>query len=191
MILFVLSGWSGSGKDTVASLLQPMGFIRYAFADVLKEIVAKEYGFPVQWTHTQQGKQQQIQSAGGKTVRELLIQRGQEIRFQEQTPDYFAKIVAEKIQRDNHAKVVITDWRFQCELSAIQQNIQHNAYIYPIRVVRDGQETSYVNDAYTEHELDTFPFVYEIHNPGTSMTELHKCVRKFVTTIINDEKELY
>ena len=43
MVVLLLSGWSTSGKDTVAALLQTYyGFQRYAFADILKEIVAED-----------------------------------------------------------------------------------------------------------------------------------------------------
>ena len=53
MTILLLSGWSTSGKDMVASLLKEQyGFQRYAFADILKEIVAGEYLFPVEWAHS-------------------------------------------------------------------------------------------------------------------------------------------
>lgn len=45
--VIALSGWKGSGKDTVASILiGSHGYKRYAFADVLKDMVADEFNIP-------------------------------------------------------------------------------------------------------------------------------------------------
>ncbi len=53
MTVILLSGWSTAGKDTVGSILiRNLNATRMAFADVLKEMVAKEYGFPMFWTRT-------------------------------------------------------------------------------------------------------------------------------------------
>jgi len=44
-MIVALSGWKGSGKDTAASILvEKYGFRRIAFADVLKDMVADQYG---------------------------------------------------------------------------------------------------------------------------------------------------
>lgn len=45
MKIFAVSGWAGSGKDTVAEyLIKTHGFRRVAFADILKDMVAEQYG---------------------------------------------------------------------------------------------------------------------------------------------------
>lgn len=46
MKVIAVSGWKRSGKDTVAQMLVKAGFQRMAFADVLKDMVAIEYGIP-------------------------------------------------------------------------------------------------------------------------------------------------
>jgi len=47
MKVIAISGWKRSGKDTVAGqLIETEGFKRVAFADPLKDSVAKEYGIP-------------------------------------------------------------------------------------------------------------------------------------------------
>jgi hypothetical protein len=44
-MILCLSAWKGSGKDTVAKILvEKYGFTRLAFADVLKDMVAEQYG---------------------------------------------------------------------------------------------------------------------------------------------------
>ena len=50
--VIALSGWKGSGKDCAAEyLIKEHGFIRVAFADVLKELVAIQYNIPVSYLH--------------------------------------------------------------------------------------------------------------------------------------------
>ena len=46
MKVIAISGWKRSGKDTAANLLISSGYERVAFADVLKDMVAKEYNIP-------------------------------------------------------------------------------------------------------------------------------------------------
>jgi hypothetical protein len=47
MKIIAISGFKRSGKDTTAEIMvNDYGFMRVAFADVLKDMVAKEYGIP-------------------------------------------------------------------------------------------------------------------------------------------------
>lgn len=46
MKVIAISGWKRSGKDTAANYLVNSGYIRAAFADVLKDMVAAEYSIP-------------------------------------------------------------------------------------------------------------------------------------------------
>jgi len=170
MVIFLLSGWSGSGKDAVGSVLGNYGFQRLAFADDLKVQVAEELNIPLQWTHTQHGKRLVVR---GKTVREHLIQRGQEIRIEQGDPGYFARKVYSKI--DPSKKYVITDWRLLAEYNALSDFLLD---VVTIRVIRKSQETSYVKDSLTEHELDTFPFNLIIINDGQTWERLEEEVTK-------------
>jgi hypothetical protein len=170
MVIFLLSGWSGSGKDAVGSVLGNYGFQRLAFADALKVQVAEELNIPLQWTHTQHGKRLVVR---GKTVREHLIKRGQEIRIEQGDPGYFAKKACEEIKDNNH--YVITDWRLFAEYNVIKEFcISKNIILVTIRVIRIGQETSYVKDSLTEHELDGFAFDVTVSNTGASMSDLQE-----------------
>ena len=50
MQILAISGWKGSGKDTVAAyLIEKHGFTRTAFADPLKDMTAKEYSVERSW----------------------------------------------------------------------------------------------------------------------------------------------
>lgn len=47
MKIVAISGWKGSGKDTVANfLVRTYGFKRLSFADELKDMMASQYGIP-------------------------------------------------------------------------------------------------------------------------------------------------
>jgi dephospho-CoA kinase len=177
MTVLLLSGWSTSGKDTVAALLQEYyGFQRYAFADILKEIVAEEYQFPVEWAHSEAGKQKIPLLGAGKTVRELLILRGQGIREEKKDPGLFARLVAEKIQQtSNHA--VITDWRLPIELETLETILPPETLL-KIRIQRNGLCSSPVSDSFTETQLDSYPFDFTLKNPGTSREALFQQIQQ-------------
>lgn len=50
-IVVLVSGWMGSGKDTLVDrLVKQHGFVRFGFADELKDDVSKEMGFDRQRT---------------------------------------------------------------------------------------------------------------------------------------------
>ena len=177
MQVLLLSGWSGSGKDAVASILiRKHGFQRIAFADILKEIVAAEYNFPLEWAHAEAGKRQILQN--GKTVRETIIQRGQEIRAEKGDPGFFARQVAHKIQQlPEPSSIVISDWRFPVELETLVQELPQ-VEILKIRIQRLNQDSSPVQDNYTEHQLDNANFDIRLHNPGTTLEELEIVLEK-------------
>ena len=56
-----ISGWSKSGKDTSADYLISNGYKRVAFADVLKEMVAEQYGISLQSCHNQELKEKPLE----------------------------------------------------------------------------------------------------------------------------------
>lgn len=184
-MIHLLSGWSGSGKDATASILvEKYQFVRLAFADVLKNMIAEEYNFPVRWTTTEIGKQTMLPC--GKTVRQCLIQRGQEIRQERGDPGFFARQVAREIQQlPPTQNIVISDWRFPIELETLQRELP-DRQILQIRVQRQNQEASWVKDDFTEHQLDAWPFEYILQNSGLSITNLEKTVSVFLNNIYKE-----
>ncbi len=182
MIVFLLSGWSGSGKDAVGQILSSYGVRRKAFADPLKRQVAQELQIPLQWTHTPDGKRSIVQ---GKSVRDHLIQRGQEIRKERQDPGYFAwqiclDILDDELQQlqgkyADPQRYVITDWRLPEELETLGR-LGLEVELVKVRINRPGMPIT-VDDSYTEHQLDNYPFDAVIENSGT-WSQLHEEVRK-------------
>ena len=136
-------------------------------------MVATEFQFPVGWAHTEKGKLQTL--SNGKTVREVLIQRGQEIRKEKNDSGYFARIIANQIQilatmSGGEQIVAITDWRLPIELETLESCLRFP--IYKVRVQRNGLTQSPIQDSETESQLDSFLFDSVIENDGISLQSL-------------------
>lgn len=183
--VILIAGWSGAGKDTVGKVIQhKWGCPLYAFADILKEMVVEEYKFPFQWTQTQQGKQWLLPH--GETVRQVLIRRGQEIRAEHKDPGYFARIVANKIKHaletTDFKTFVITDWRLPVELLTLEQELTALGVSFrKVRVIREGQTESPIQDKTTEYQLVDYIFDEVIYNDGVSFQTLESQVVEKIT----------
>lgn len=152
MRIFMLSGYAGSGKDTVGKLFVDLGFTRYAFADALKEYSANLHDFPFSMTLTNEGKNTLVYSKvleRTATVRELLIYDAAKVKGT-YGDLYWARIVADKIKDEGCNYVVITDWRYLNELEHLN-NTFPTADIVTFRIVRPGIQ---ILDDPSEHELD-------------------------------------
>ena len=61
MLVVAVSGWKGSGKDLAATYLTAnYGFLRYAFADIIKDLVSKQYNIPRDWCDSSKHKEQPL-----------------------------------------------------------------------------------------------------------------------------------
>ena len=191
MRVVLLSGWSGSGKDAVATYLRDVhGWRHFAFANLLKDMVAETHGLDVTTLHTAEGKAVMLPS--GETVREALIATGKHIR-DVKGPQFFAEHVAAAIHASVDASVdsvgtpvanvVVSDWRFMHE-ATVMQRLLPTATVQHVRVQRHGQTCSPVSDTdASEHELDAFPFDVIVENPGTTLPALAACIDACLLTI--------
>lgn len=174
----LLSGWSGSGKDTVGECLGKLyGAKRLAFADYLKELVAEQYKFPVQWAHTTIGKQTMLPC--GKTVREVLFTEGQLIRKTHNDPELFARYVTNQMLADTGAQnFCITDWRLPVEHANLAKAcFENDIRLLKVQIRREGQTRSDVAHAETEQALERWVFDIYLTNPGTTLVALEDVVR--------------
>ena len=167
-IVFV-AGFAGAGKDTFANVLcKHKGYRRFAFADPIKEQIAKEHSVPLEWLHSPTGKQTVV---NGKTLRQHCIDLGESERKKD--PEVWGKEIANQIQESKCERVVISDWRLLPELFAVQKAFP-TAFIVPIRIQRTTQYLSSVPDM-TEYSLMGFPFAFTLQNSGISEEEfLHQ-----------------
>lgn len=97
MIIVLLSGWLGSGKDTVGDYLCNLNdkpFTRVAFADALKDEVSRIHKIDRALMDTQEGKKSAF--CNKRSVRDVLIEHGLNVRKVD--PDYWIKLSIEKIK---------------------------------------------------------------------------------------------
>jgi len=164
--IVLLSGWSQSGKDSVAKILvESYDFQRFAFADTIKETVAADYKIPLEWCHDQKKKAEMLPN-GLRTLREEIIRVAEDARLHD--PGCWAKKVAIQLQKEmkkGQTKFVISDWRNVDELLTLQRCIP-GLHILPVRVVRPSQLISPVPDR-TEYSLLGFPFWKKLVNEST------------------------
>lgn len=172
MKFIFLSGFAGSGKDTVADQLALMGYVKYAFAQPIKETVAKTLSIPVEWCSDQEKKATYI-TMSGMTLRECLIDVAE--RERKKDPEVWAKKIAQQIKYSTAKQIVFSDWRNLYELFCIQKAFP-DAEITCVRIKRKGQYISPVPDM-TEYSLLGFPFQYTIENITDDYEYLEKQIK--------------
>jgi hypothetical protein len=166
MKIVLVSGFAGAGKDTFSEVLcEHKGYRRFAFADPIKEMIAKKYNIPLEWLHSPTGKQKVVD---GKTLRQHCIELGETKRKED--IEYWGKQIAQQIKDSKLENIVISDWRLLPELFTIQKAFPE-AFLLPIRIIRTNQYISSIPDA-TEYGLMGFPFAFTIQNNGVSKEDL-------------------
>lgn len=177
MRILVLTGWSQSGKDTVADILvKKHSFVKYAIADPLKDYCSTLFGFPRELADTQEGKKTLFRLGHQtKTIRQILIHTAKEDRARFGDSIYIQDIM-KKISNKNDKNIVISDLRYFTELHVIQRYAKTNDCRFEIwKIIRAGQIKSPVDDP-SEYGLETLKPHKIISNPGTNLAELEKIV---------------
>jgi hypothetical protein len=155
MSIILLRGFSHSGKDFIGQILcSDYDYKRYAFADSLKKIVAKDFNCPLEQLHSQQGKLQICESDLLKrTYRQILIDEA--LRLRNIDASVFAKHCCKEIYgfnpEDVPEKIVITDWRYENEITILEQAFPGHKII-PVHIQRFDQLKSPVDDI-SEYQL--------------------------------------
>ncbi len=165
-----MTGWSGSGKDTLADILVKQGCARFAFATPLKDITSELFRFPREWAETQEGKQK-LWRVGytEKTIRQILLDFAKLDRERFGDDIYAQETIAKFKQVAPGQTIVVTDLRFPVELNALREYQQKTGCEFELwRVKREGQDTSPV-DHPSEHLLDDIEPTKTIINPGTTI----------------------
>jgi len=137
MIIYLISGYAGSGKSTVAGQIQSLlpKSERTAFAKAVKDFVSERYAIERYRFDTQEGKQTVVESAHAIfTVRELLILHAESLK-RKNGEDVWAKAVVSEIQsKPDIQNWIVEDWRFPNEYTVLL-NAFPEATIHRIRIV--------------------------------------------------------
>jgi hypothetical protein len=158
--IFLIGGYAGSGKDTLADIVSCsfLYFKRFAFADELKTFTAEKHGFNKILCYSQQSKKQIVYS--DLTVRDLLIKEA--LFKRKQDPDIWVNKVIDKIKLrcDVNSSVVIPDFRYPNEYARLKSVFPEDNII-TVSVKRYAKSS--INDP-SETSLDTFKFDKIINN---------------------------
>jgi hypothetical protein len=112
-----LVGKKFSGKDTLADyLVQHHGFIKYAFADPIKEacktiFLLNEEQF--------QGTKEEVDPRWGLTPREMFQFLGTDVMRKQVDEEFWIRHFQYWYEANKHRKIVVSDCRFQNEVDAI------------------------------------------------------------------------
>ncbi|WP_052732552.1 nucleoside/nucleotide kinase family protein [Hymenobacter terrenus] len=176
--LIGLSGRRGSGKDTVACLLQQMQPERiwqiHSFGDSIKAVCAALTGEDVAPYYSQAGKAQVVPTFQ-RTRGEMLQQVGQALRAWE--PLVWVEAFLARLPHD--ACVLVPDVRFPNEANPIRARggIMLRVEGDPLGQRGDGTRD---DDHPSETALDDYPhFTATIHNTG-SPEDLERQVRELL-----------
>ena len=179
MIVYLISGYAGSGKDAAGRVFERVGFRRYAFADILKQRSSEDHGFNMALTLTEVGKATLVKSKKTHrtgTVRSFLIEDSAQAKKTHADEGYWAKLVADQIAQETPKFVVITDWRYNSEYTTMRARFPQ-AKLVCIRVMRPSVEPS--QDP-SEHELDGTPMDFIIENNSTLDALTEQCYKLLV-----------
>jgi len=178
MKIILLSGWSGSGKDTVADyLVARHNYKKFAFANPLKNLAAELYKFPRELADSQEGKQQ-LWPVGysKKTIRQILIDLAlfDKSRFGD---DIYAIETMGHISKESpDSNIVISDTRYLNEIRVILEFAIKEKHKFEVwRISFRDRDESPVDDI-SEHILDTYRADVYISNPGDSLENLYSIV---------------
>ena len=139
MSIILLRGFSHSGKDFIGQILcETYDYKRFAFADSLKNIVAKDFEYPIEQLHTQQGKMLVCEKDPLKrTYRQILIDEA--LRLRSIDSGIFAKHCCQEIRESNPQdipkRIVITDWRYPNEIAILEESFP-GYKISPVHIQR-------------------------------------------------------
>ena len=171
-----LSGWAGSGKDTIADyLVENYGFTRVSFADPMREaLLALDPLVPYMGHHMRLSTVIRFRgwdSAKREVpeIRELLQRFGTEVGRNMFGQDFWVNQAIEKASR--YDKVVVSDCRYTNEADAIK-NVGGTVW----RISRP--EVTAINSHTSEQDLNNYAFDSHIENDST-LDVLH--------TIIEDQ----
>ena len=159
MKIIALSGYAGSGKDTVGEyLVHRYNYFRIAMADALKTKVNSEFSIPP-------GYPKDLELPGSsQTPRDLYIKVGNFYRSID--TDFWIK----QLYFHPDTRYVITDLRFRSELLYLS-----NKFGYQVLTIRVDRFSESRIDDISEKDLDGVTMDYTLPNRGT-IKELYKSI---------------
>lgn len=187
-MLISLSGYAGSGKDSVADVLVAKhGFVKYAWADTLREaasalnpiVHSDEHGAIYRYNEVVEEYGYNNAKFKYPEVRRFLQILGTEVGREMISDTVWVDATLKRIRREcgPYDDVVITDTRFINEVRAVKML---GADTHAVRVCRPGVVAA--NNHASEVELDGFVFDAVLNNDG-DLVELESKVEELLKTV--------
>jgi len=172
--IILLSGYAGSGKDTVGDILvKDYGYTRFAFADRLKQYVSTKYSINRELMETQEGKRSLVNTEGNSdktlSVRDILIDEA--AKSKRDYPNVWADFLLDDISDSECDKIVVTDLRYPNEYSTIKK------YYDDVTACRIHNPNIEILSDDSEHQMDSFTFDKVIYNTS-DLSFLRESVKK-------------
>jgi dephospho-CoA kinase len=190
-----LCGAQGAGKDTVGNILvEKYGFQRISFASALKDMISSLFQWPRellegnteesrQWRETVNEFWARKTNIPDFSPRKALQLIGTDCLRNHFCKDIWVYIVesriAELLQTDPKARIVLTDCRFINEMEMISRF--SNSFVVKIERNLTKESSSFVHAS--EVDWQRFPFQHVIEN-NESIEDLDHQILKFFTTFL-------
>lgn len=195
--LIMLSGYRGSGKDTIADyLVREHNFVKFTIAKTMKKSAAKEYKIPLYYFYNQELKEKPLMDLPVETTdkftrtihkllfkelpmvncvkywspRALAILEGSVKRSVDS--NHWVKKVMKEMEGDGvyykPELCTISDLRYCSEVEAFKEKYGKN-----LITVRINRFDTIDTEEASERDLDNYKFDYVVENKGT-LEDLYK-----------------
>jgi hypothetical protein len=190
--LIGLVGYAHHGKSTVAAFLKTLGYIEYAYADPLKEVVMAMFGFTYEQCYDQKLKEV-IDPFWGISPRQALIAVGENNAesLKKLMPDLnlgeFDRLWIRRFEQTyakngwNTKNIVVSDIRHENEARAIKKL---GGYILRIHNPRINMNEAFRSSA-SEKRVDAIRYDGIIHNDD-NLIELYKDIYYMHNAIVSE-----
>lgn len=122
MVLIGLMGCKHAGKDTVADyLVSHHGFVKYAFADPVKQICQVMFRLETRQLHDPLAKEE-MDERWGMTPRQMMQKVGTDMVRNMWGDDFWVANMEARFQSSSPTHVVVSDVRFQNEADWIKKH---------------------------------------------------------------------
>lgn len=188
MVVFVLVGSSGVGKDTVAEILNTkFGTLSLSYAGPLKESCQIIFNLSDDQLHDRE-KKELVDPRWGLTPRQIFQKVGTDLFRDQIDKEIWVKSMCSRIEthlkKDSNRHLVVTDARFPNEVSILKKRYGANC----IKLTRPkNPDATKEGQHESETGVNCIHCEYHLENNGT-IEEFKEKVEEFFASVFNFER---
>ena len=201
-IVVAISGWKGSGKDTVANIvmtklaqnnIKNLSFSKYSFAMPIKEVAHSVFGV-YENTKTKEDLIPEMKEFFNKKIsyRKLIIKIGEGMKTL-----FGSNIWINSINKSMHDEmsslpensdhlVIFSDVRYADEIKYLEKLKEEGFEVYYICIFRKESLPKFVVDGFYPYNKNDMEVIKKKYHADRSEYEWCKCNPKFFAVIKND-----